>query len=122
VTDHDRVDDSLRGAFDALRVADERGAPSFEDVVAGRAGRNARVWSYWPRLAIAAGLVITAGVAYRAVVTRPPRLAVPSEVVALAAWRAPTDILLETPAKKLLTGAPRLGASLIDTGITGGIR
>ena len=122
MTERDGLDERLRTAFAELRAADERDAPSFEALVAGRPPRRAQARSYRPPLVIAAGLLIVAGVAYRSITARSGRLTVPNEVVALSAWRASTDVLLDTPGKSLFTEVPRLGASLVDTGITGGIR
>jgi hypothetical protein len=117
VTDRDPEDGQFRSVFAELREADEGAAPSFEDIVAGRASHNTRVKSYWSALAAAAGLVIATGIGYTWMAERSARLTVPNEVVALSSWRAPTDVLLETPGKTLLTNAPELGASLVDAGI-----
>jgi hypothetical protein len=121
VTQRDRDYEALRATLHELRVADERDAPPFAAILARRSARllarpNAR------RLAIAAGLVLAAGLAYGLFATRGRRLTVPSEVVALSTWRPATDVLLETPVRRLLAQAPRLGASLLDPGITGDFR
>jgi hypothetical protein len=122
---YDRDDESLRSAFAELRVADERSAPSFEDVRARRAPSGRSVFaaaSVGRRLAVAAGLVLLAGLAYRMIGARTARLTVPREVIALSAWRPGTDVLLDTPARSLLRHAPQLGASLIDVKLTGEFR
>jgi hypothetical protein len=125
MTPHDRDDESLRSAFAELRVADERSAPSFEDVLARRASSGrlafAGASAGW-RLAVAAGLVLAAGLTYRMIGARTARVTVPREVIALSAWRSGTDMLLDTPARNLLRHTPQLGASLIDVKLTGEFR
>ena len=123
MTDGRRDDyEALRAALRDLRAADERNAPSFGSVLARRAPK----WSFARpqprRLAIAAGLVLVAGVAYRGAQSRRERLTVPSEVVALSAWRPYSDVLLETPVSNLLRQAPQLGSSLVNVSITGDFR
>jgi hypothetical protein len=120
----DRDDDMLRATFAELRRDDGQAAPGFESVVARRESRDDGSRSVsWPllRLAAAAVVIFALGTAYRAVVARDSKLTVPREVVALAAWRPATDVLLETPFKDFLRHTPRLGASLLDTS-TGELR
>jgi hypothetical protein len=121
VTRRDRDDDAIRAAFEHLRVADRREAPSF-DAVLQRRQQSSPVRPPWRSLAIAAVLVLVAGVTYRASTTRRERLTVPKEVVALSAWRPATDVLLETPVRNLLRETPQLGSSLINSKITGELR
>jgi hypothetical protein len=123
MTAHDRDDEALRSAFAELRVADERSAPSFEDVLSRRASRAPFVGAAAARrLAVAAGLVLAAGLTYHAIGVRAARLTVPREVIALSAWRPGTDVLLDTPGRNLLRHAPQLGASLIDVKLKGEFR
>ena len=120
---HDRDDETLRSAFSELRAAEQRSAPSFEDVLARRVpSEPTAVASIARRLALAAALVLAAGFAYRAMGSRTTRLTVPSEVIALSWWRPASDVLLETPASGLLRHVPQLGASLIDSGLKGDFR
>jgi hypothetical protein len=42
-----------------------------------------------------------------------PHTATPT-IAAIAAWRAPTDVLLRTPGSELLGEMPALGASVLD--------
>lgn len=122
MTEHDRDDEVIRAALADLRAADEREAPAFDAVLA-RSASPSRARLHVGRLAIAAALVLAAVGVYRALSTLGgPRLTVPSEVVALSAWRPATDVLLETPGKNLLRQTPQLGASLIDISITGDFR
>lgn len=122
MTEHDRDDEVIRAALADLRAADEREAPAFDAVLA-RSASASHSRLHVGRLAIAAALVLAAVGVYRALSTLGgPRLTVPSEVVALSAWRPATDVLLETPGKNLLRQTPQLGASLIDISITGDFR
>ena len=122
MTDRDRDYEALRAALADLRAAHEREAPSFDAVLARRPSRSSFARPRLTRLAIAAGLVLAAGITYRVVAGRGERLTVPREVVALSAWRPASDMLLETPLTNLLRESPRLGASLITTRITGEFR
>jgi hypothetical protein len=114
-----RESDAVRSAIRELRSFDERTLPSFDAVLARRPARRParrRVAGLLPPLAIAAGVAI--GVASAVVhrgASRSERFTVPREVRALSSWRPMTDVLLETPNRRLLREAPRLGASLIQT-------
>jgi hypothetical protein len=120
----DRDNDMLRAAFAELRREDEQVAPDLESVMTRRESRDDGSRSVaWPllRLSAAAVVIFALGTAYRAVVARDSKLTVPREVVALAAWRPATDVLLETPFNDFLRHTPKLGASLLDTS-TGELR
>jgi len=123
VTPREHDDETIRAAIAELRAADERHAPSFEAVLTRRDARMSR--GHMPdiaRLALAAVLVLAVGAVYRGLAARPARITVPSEVIALSAWRPATDMLLETPGRDLLKAAPQLGASLLDTNTPGDFR
>ncbi|HJQ21341.1 MAG TPA: hypothetical protein VJ867_13420 [Gemmatimonadaceae bacterium] len=62
-------------------------------------------------LAAALAVVVSAGYW----LARPRRLVMPSEVETLSAWTSPTDALLRGARMHLITQAPRLGASMVDT-------
>jgi hypothetical protein len=112
-------DEDIRVALRRLRADDEQSAPPFEQLLTGGAADQVRraSRSTWPLpVALAATVVVAIG-AY--LITSKPRLTVPQEVVALSAWRPATDVLLDTPGRRLLMHAPELGASLID--LKGGI-
>jgi hypothetical protein len=113
VTTHDPEDDALRGALAELRVEDRAGAPSFERVLARRTHRTGptRRASIVVGLAAAALLLLVTDTARRAIDR--PRLTVPPEIVALAAWRPVTDVLLTMPGSALLRSSPSLGPSLL---------
>jgi hypothetical protein len=114
VTTQDRDDETLRSALAELRAEERAGAPAFEGVLARRTHRPGRRGLAPMLLGLAAaGLVFLAsGTAYRAMVAR-KRLTVPREIVALAAWRPATDVLLATPGSALLRSSPNLGLSLL---------
>jgi hypothetical protein len=112
------MDDLVRDAIADVRAFDQREAPAFEDIVTRRTAPG-RARSLWVVPALAAAVILIA-VGVRARAARRDRLVVPQEVVALTAWRAATDGLLDTHVKPLLTGAPALGASLIDTALPTG--
>ena len=107
-------DERVRAAFSEEKADDERDHPSFDSVVARRVVDRPRLSASPVVRLAAAGLLIAAGVAtYGTMKTRGPRLTVPSEVVALSAWRPATDVLLAMPTD-LLRAAPVLGASILD--------
>lgn len=111
----DPIDARLRAAFDALRAAEERDAPSFDAVVAlpPRTIATHPARRMTAALAVAAALLLAARVAYHAF--GPPELVMPREILALSAWRSPTIALLSGATQPLITRAPSLGASLLDT-------
>ena len=85
---------NLREAFVALRQQEAASAPRFDRTRRSRAPR-----SLTPRLAFAAMVLITV-----AVVVFRPQKPHPS----ITAWKAPTDFLLQTPGRDLLTSVPDL--------------
>lgn len=117
--------EELRRAVQELRDADARRAvvPSFAAVL-GRA-RARPAWRVSPvRLALAASLLVASVLGARAVFARPEPapLRLPREVAALSGWRPITDVLLETPGRRLLRDAAPLDASIINVNITGELR
>ena len=88
---------NLQEAFDALRQQEAASAPRFDRMWRARAPR-----SLTPRLAFAAMLLITV-----AVLVFQPQKPQPS----ITAWKAPTDFLLQTPGRELLTSVPDLKGS-----------
>jgi hypothetical protein len=84
-------DDQLRDAFAELRRAETARVPAFRI-------RDRRPKPYL-RLAFAALLLIVLAVVM--IPRRPPQ---PS----ISAWRAPTDFLLQTPGRELLSSVPDL--------------
>jgi hypothetical protein len=95
-------DDDLRERFAALREQDEREGPGFAQLRARALARRrvgARRW------ALAAATTATLALFALIVGREPqPRPSMPS----LAEWRAPTDFLLKTPGREVLTLGPSL--------------
>ena len=87
---------NLHDAFDALRKEEAQSAPRFG--VPARARTRVSV----PHLTFAAMLLLTL-----AVIVLNPQKPQPS----ITAWKAPTDFLLQTPGRELLTSTPDLKGS-----------
>jgi hypothetical protein len=109
-----RDDGELAAAFRALRREEEEQAPPFADVVrrgrshSPRAGRflAARPLGLAAALALA---VMGVWIGLRARVPR-PFVTAPS----LAEWRSPTQFLLETPGREVLSAPAGWGRSVLD--------
>jgi hypothetical protein len=114
MTMRDHEAEGLRDALAELREEERAEAPPFADVLARRTHEPGLIPppSILLRLLAAALVFLVVGTAYRAIVAHRP-LTVPREIVALAAWRPATDILLVTPGSELLRAAPTLGTSLL---------
>ncbi|MEO5816263.1 MAG: hypothetical protein ABIT20_13390 [Gemmatimonadaceae bacterium] len=114
MTDRSGDDERIRNAFDDLRGDDVRQHATFAAVRA-RGGRPRVRLSESPVLRLAAAVVLIAGAAttYSIAVRRTPTFTVPSEVVALGAWRPETDVLLVSP-RKLLQAPTGIRESMID--------
>ena len=107
-------DELVRAAFSEVKSDDTRALPSFESILARPASRRARLIASPVVRFAAAGLLIAAGaMTYWAMKPHAARFTVPPEVVALGAWRPPTDFLLAMPSD-LLNAPPVLGASILD--------
>jgi hypothetical protein len=107
------MDDSeLRRRFAQLRETDRENAPSFAQTYRHkRVRRISRVpMGIRPLMIGAAAAVIVVAVWIGRERLFSPALATP----AIATWRAPTDILLDTPGSELLSAMPALGASVLD--------
>ena len=102
----------IRSGFARLREADRERAPSFAQTY-GRA----RARRSWPATLRVRPLVIgaAAAVAIAAGWLAHQRSFSPSAATpAIATWRAPTDVLLQTPGSELLGAMPALGTSILD--------
>jgi hypothetical protein len=105
----------IRQRFAQLREADRESAPGFAQIY-GR-GQARRRLGAMPRvrpfvIAAAASVVIAAiWLGNARSVSRSTRA---PTIATIAAWRAPTDILLRTPGSELLGAMPALGASVLD--------
>jgi hypothetical protein len=119
-------DNELRRLFTELRDADRASPPDFAETydrartdptsrrqqTPGRDGRSARRHRLRTRslvIGAAAAVVVAALWLGRA------RLFSPAEVTPeFASWRAPTDVLLDTPGSELLGTMPALSESILD--------
>jgi hypothetical protein len=105
-------DNELRRQFAELRKADKDRAPAFAQIYGRARARASLRRTPRPRpllLAAAAVVVIVAlSLAYGRSTT--PSTTTP----AIATWRAPTDILLQTPGSELLGVMPALSKSILD--------
>jgi hypothetical protein len=107
-------DERIRAAFDDLKRADGRARGTYAGVSARRAPARATLLASPVLRLAAAGVVLAAAiVTYRIGVAREPRLTVPTEVVALVAWRPETDVLLAAPVQ-LLRAQTKVRESMID--------
>ena len=105
-------ENELRRQFAELRDVDKDRAPAFGHIY-GRARARAslrRTPRPRPLVLVAAAAVVIAALslAYGRSIT--PSATTP----AIATWRAPTDVLLQTPGSELLSEMPALGASVLD--------
>jgi hypothetical protein len=102
-------DSSLREQFAALRRSDAERTPSFERVLARTRRQSPRLVG---GLALAASAVIAAvAVSLFWFPRHPGSHSAETDTPMLADWRAPTDFLLDTPGRALLTTIPDLGHS-----------
>jgi hypothetical protein len=105
-------ENELRHRFAKLREADREHAPSFAQTFGrARARRSLRATLRARPLVIAAAAAVVIA-AIGLVYTR--SLTPPAATPEIATWRAPTDVLLETPGSELLGAMPALGASVLD--------
>jgi len=90
-------DEQVRGSFAELRRFEGQRAPRFDRMWARSASRRRLSWAFaFVTLLL---IVLTASVLYRSHKTLQP---------AISAWRAPTDFLLQTPGRQLLSSIPDL--------------
>jgi hypothetical protein len=107
-SDRDR---EIARLFEEKRRSDESSAPPVRELLARPRGPRAQsaraAWSV--ALAAAAAIVVMASVVLlRARPPRTPETQLPAAAAQIAAWRAPTDALLQTPGSELLTQLPVL--------------
>ena len=110
------MDDSeIRQRFAQLREADRERAPSFAQIY-GR-GRVRQRLGAMPRLrplALGAAAAVVIAAVWVAKTRSLSRSTTAPTIATMAAWRAPTDVLLRTPGSELLGTMPALGASVLD--------
>ena len=108
-------ENEIRQRFAQLREADRESAPDFAQTYArARSRRRTRaIHRVRPVVIAAAAAVVLAAI--RLVNTR-SFSSVPATptIATIAAWRAPTDVLLRTPGSELLGEMPALSASVLD--------
>jgi hypothetical protein len=105
----------IRQRFAQLREEDSERVPSFAQIY-GRGQARQRL-AAMPRvrplvISVAAAVVIAA-IWLGSARSFSPHTVTPT-IAAIAAWRAPTDVLLRTPGSELLGTMPALGASVLD--------
>ena len=103
--------------FEAQREADEALAPPFADIVHRPSHRARSVRSFRP-IAAAAGVLVVAALVlllHSATTPRPPVPATESDAVALGTWKAPSDVLLQTPGSDLLNRTPSLASPVPES-------
>ena len=106
-------ENELRSRFAQLREADRGRVPTFAQIYGrARARHSLRATGRVRPLVIgaaAAVVIVALSLAYARSFS--PSAATPT----IANWRAPTDVLLQTPGSALLGEMPALGASVLDT-------
>jgi hypothetical protein len=112
------LDNELTRLFTEQRRADEASAPDFRELlVRARAGTRGRAftpgregrWAWRAAIAATASLALATGLY---LFRPPPEPRLLSNVPTLAAWKAPTDALLQTPGAELLGQLPVLLPSI----------
>jgi hypothetical protein len=105
-------ENELRRRFTELREADKDRAPAFAQTY-GRAHafrRQRATPRLRPLLITAAAIVVIAALSLAYGRSTTPSTTTP----AIATWRAPTDVLLQTPGSELLGVMPALSKSILD--------
>ncbi|MBI4429868.1 MAG: hypothetical protein HY562_12205 [Ignavibacteriales bacterium] len=115
-------DKDIKDLYQQLRRDDERHAPSFAFVLS-RMRQGATVIRRIPIVARFAGAAAGIALTSFTIVSVRPSAADVEFAQALEAsrpiaqWRAPTDMLLKSPAAKLLQNVPKLGETFADMNI-----
>jgi hypothetical protein len=110
--DENENENELRRRFAQLREADRDRAPGFTQTYGrARAPKSGRATLRVRPLVLGAAAAVAMAVVWLAE-TRSfsPSAATPT----VATWRAPTDVLLQTPGSELLGEMPALGRSILD--------
>jgi hypothetical protein len=111
------LESELTRLFEEQRRADEASAPGFRELMARARGaakgrfapaREGR-WVWRVVVAAAASVAFAAGLY---LLRPPPEPRMPSSAPTLADWKAPTDVLLQTPGAELLGRLPVLLSSV----------
>jgi hypothetical protein len=105
----------IRQRFAQLREDDRESAPGFAQIYGrGRARRRLAVMPRVRPLVIGAAAAVVIAAVWLANARSVSRSTTTPTIATIAAWRAPTDILLRTPGSELLGAMPALGASVLD--------
>lgn len=115
------LDRELLRLLTEQRLADEASAPGFRKILArARADEGSRAlaprapegrWAWRAAVAAAASLAIATGLS---LLLRAPEPRPTSNAATLGAWKAPSDVLLQTPGAELLGRLPILLPSIPD--------
>jgi hypothetical protein len=108
-------DTEIHRRFAQLRETDRESVPGFAQIY-GR-GRARRRLGAMPRagpLVIGAAAVVLIAAVWIVNARSVSRSTTVPTIATIAAWRAPTDVLLRTPGSELLGAMPALGASMLD--------
>jgi hypothetical protein len=105
-------ENEVRRQFTELRDADKDRAPAFAQVYRRARARASlrRTPRVRPLVLAAAAVVVIAALSLAYGRSTTPSTTTPS----IATWRAPTDVLLQTPGSELLGEMPALGRSILD--------
>jgi hypothetical protein len=105
-------DNELRRRFTELREADRNHTPGFARTYgdARARGSRRRMRGLRPLVLAAAAVVVIAALSLAYGRSTTPSTITP----AIATWRAPTDVLLQTPGSELLGVMPALSKSILD--------
>lgn len=106
------MDDSrLRDLFREAREADEASAPVFRAIPRRRP--ISRRWPEYMTASLVAALALVVALLVWPKVDTSPREPTPTaaDVPRFEEWTAPTDFLLETPGRELLSSTPVIGAA-----------
>ena len=105
-------ENEIRDRFAQLRESDRVRAPSFAQIYGRtRARRSSRATPRVRPLLIDALVAVVIG----AVLVWHSQSSSPSTATeTIATWRAPTDVLLQTPGRELLSTMPALNTSVLD--------
>ena len=108
-------DGEIRDRFAQLRKADGERAPSFAQIHGrGRARRRLGAMRRVRPLVIGAAAAVLIAAVWLANARPFSSSANVQAIATIAAWRAPTDILLRTPGSELLGAMPALTESVLD--------
>jgi hypothetical protein len=105
----------IRQRFAQLREDDRESVPGFAQIYGrGRARRRLGATRRVRPLVIGAAAAVLIAAVWLANARSVSRSTTAPTIATIAAWRAPSDVLLRTPGSELLGAMPALGASVLD--------